>query len=298
MDIGAIWNATLVHPLELALIALGEWTGSGGWAIILFTIVVKLVLFPLTWKQIQGQKAMMVIQPLIREAQRRYGSDRVRLNEEMMRIYREHNVNPAAGCLPLLIQLPIWFALYQALRNLGADNPIFQQGFLWVERLDQPDHLMLPFFEGPVPNPILPLLTAITQWAIQRMMTAPTQDPQMQQMNRTMQFMPFIFLFMSLNFPAGLVLYWVTSNVVSMVQQYFLTGWGELFPGGRRPRTPLAGSWEPRPVRSAPPSAPASEPAGAPSEAAVDVAPSDGRLRNGGRAARRGGKEKRRGAKR
>lgn len=295
MDIGAIWYAALVHPLEVALIALGEWTGSGGWAIILLTIIVKCVLFPLTWKQVQSQKAMMVIQPLIREAQRRYGSDRVRLNEELMRIYREHNVNPASGCLPLLIQLPIWFALYQALQNLGAHHPIFQQGFLWIERLDQPDHLVLPLFDGPVPNPVLPLLTAITQWIIQRMMTAPTQDPQMQQMNRTMQFMPFIFLFMSLNFPAGLVLYWVTSNVVSMVQQYFLTGWGELFPGGWRPNTPFAGSWEPRPVRRAP--APASEPAdAAPSEPAAP--PADGRLRHGGRAARRGGKEKKRGAKR
>src|SRR5215213_9051544 len=179
---------------------MAEFTGSGGWAIILFTIAVKLVLFPLTWKQIQGQKSMMVIQPLIREVQKKHGKDRVKLNEETMRIYKENNVNPAAGCLPLVIQLPIWFALYQALSNLGGHNELFQQGFMWIERIDHPDTFRLPFMADALPNPLLPLVTAVTQWLLQRMMTSPNQDPQMAQMNKTMQFMPFIFLFMSLNF--------------------------------------------------------------------------------------------------
>ena len=91
----------------------------------------------------------------------------------------------------------------------------------------------------------LPVLTAVTQWGIQRMMAPPSVDPQQAQMNRAMQIMPLMFLFFSLQFPSGLVLYWVTSNLVSFVQQYFLTGWGGLFPGGYKPVTPFAGSWEP-----------------------------------------------------
>ena len=248
-SISQLWDSLLVNPLAVALSFFAEMTGSSGLAIILFTILVKLLLFPLTWQQIKSQKNMMVLQPKLRTAQKRYANDRQKLNEEMMRIYKENNVNPLAGCLPLFIQMPIWFALYQALINLGNRdhvmfNPAFEQGFLWISNLAQPDHFTLPFVEGSIPNPILPIVTAVTQLFIQRMMTPPSMDPQQAQMNRMMQFMPIMFLFFSLNFPAGLVLYWVTSNVVSMVQQYFLTGWGGLFPGGYKPNTPLAGSWE------------------------------------------------------
>jgi YidC/Oxa1 family membrane protein insertase len=239
--IGQFWNAALVNPLSEALIFFAAATGSAGWAIILFTIVVKIVLFPLTWQQIKSQRSMMVIQPQIKAAQKKHGKDRQKLSEETMRIYKEHNVNPASGCLPLLIQMPIWFALYQALMNLGNENPVFQEPFWWLPNLAQHD----PFY-------ILPVLTAVTQWGIQRMMTPPTVDAQQEQMNRMMQIMPIMFLFFSLQFPAGLVLYWVTSNVVSFVQQYFLTGWGGLFPNGYKPNTPLAGSWEsPDPARLA-----------------------------------------------
>ena len=132
--------------------------------------------------------------------------------------------------------------------------------------------------------------------------------PQMAQMNRTMQFMPLIFLFFSLNFPAGLVLYWVVSNVVSMVQQYFLTGWGGLFPGGYKPNTPFAGSWDPKGPQRADRSADAPSPDGSVAllngGAAADETtgsanrPANGRRNGGGRASPRGGKEKRRGAKR
>lgn len=295
MDIGHLWDSMLVQPLASALVYLATLTGSSGLAIILFTIIVKLLLFPLTWQQVKSQKAMATLQPLIREAQRRYGNDRQRLNEEMMRIYRENSVNPLAGCLPLLIQMPIWFALYQALVNLGNRDhymfhPAFEQGFLWIGSLAHPDHFTVPGTELVLPNPILPVLTALTQLAIQRMMTMPTADPQQQQMNRAMQIMPLMFLFFSLNFPAGLVLYWVTSNVVSMVQQYFLTGWGELFPGGYRPNTPLAGAWAPR----------SPEPASGPEAPVVPAAPGrpQANSRGNGRASQRARKEKRRGAKR
>ena len=315
MDIGYLWNELLVAPLAQALMFLALLTGSGGWAIILFTIGIKIVLLPLTWQQIRSQKAMAVLQPQLKAAQKKYGKDRQRLSEETMRIYRENNVNPAAGCLPLVIQMPIWFALYQALVTLGHPdqtlvaidpdlNP-FRTGFLWLENLGQPDYL--PFLIGghEVPNPILPLLTAITQFGIQRMMTPPTVDPQQQQMNRAMQLMPLMFFFFSLNFASGLVLYWVTSNVVSFVQQYFLTGWGGLFPGGYRPNTPFAGSWGPGDLPDPPSDGGGSGPAGG-DQSGASAGPSSRRREqkpraggpNDGRAPPRASKERRRSAKR
>jgi YidC/Oxa1 family membrane protein insertase len=288
LDIGHLWNTILVDPLSEALIFFAQVTGSSGWAIILFTIVVKVVLFPLTWQQIRSQRAMTVIQPKIKAAQKKFGKDRAKLSEETMRIYKENNVNPASGCLPLVIQMPIWFALYQALQNLGQHNPLFQESFMWLPNLAEHD----PFY-------VLPVLTAVTQWGIQRMMAPPSVDPQQAQMNRAMQIMPLMFLFFSLQFPSGLVLYWVTSNLVSFVQQYFLTGWGGLFPGGYKPNTPLAGSWEPGGSSAGPleldddtPDASDGKPGAGDGPAAAS--------KNGqrGRPAARSGKEKRRSAKR
>jgi len=288
LDIGHLWNTILVEPLSQALLFFAQVTGSSGWAIILFTVVVKVILFPLTWQQIKSQRAMAVIQPKIKAAQKKFGKDRAKVSEETMRIYKENNVNPASGCLPLVIQMPIWFALYQALQSLGQHNPLFQESFWWLPNLSQHD----PYY-------VLPVLTAVTQWGIQRMMAPPSVDPQQAQMNRAMQIMPLMFLFFSLQFPSGLVLYWVTSNLVSFVQQYFLTGWGGLFPGGYKPNTPLAGSWEPGGLSAHPleldddtPDASDGKPGASDGPAATS--------KNGqrGRPAARSGKEKRRSAKR
>jgi YidC/Oxa1 family membrane protein insertase len=302
LDIGQLWQTLLVDPLAQALLYLANFTGSSGLAIILFTIIVKVVLFPLTWQQIKSQRAMMQLQPQLKRAQKQYAKDRVKLQEETMRIYKEANVNPAAGCLPLVIQMPIWYALYQALQHLSANEPVFQQGFLWIGSLAHPDQLpwLMPGSQNPIPNPILPILTALTQLATQRMMTPPMMDPQQAQMNRAMQFMPIMFLFFSLNFPAGLVLYWVTSNLVTLVQQYFLTGWGGLFPGGYAPKTPFAGSWQPGGLPAFAPNNGAAladdEP---PAEQPGPRARATGRGPGGnGRASPRAGKEKRRSAKR
>ncbi|HLH25514.1 MAG TPA: YidC/Oxa1 family membrane protein insertase [Chloroflexota bacterium] len=303
MDIGQLWQAVLVQPLSQALLYLADFTGSAGLAIILFTIIVKIVLFPLTWQQIKSQRAMMVLQPRLKVIQKKYAKDRVKLQEETMRIYKEANVNPAAGCLPLFIQMPIWYALYQGLQHLAATEPVFQQGFLWISSLAHPDYLpfTLPNSTAPIPNPVLPVLTAVTQLVIQRMMTPPNPDPQQAQMNKAMQFMPLMFLFFSFNFPAGLVLYWVTSNLFSLVQQYFLTGWGGLFPGGYQPSTPFAGSWQPGGLPAVPPTNGAAlddeeePPAERPGPRARAGGPGPG---GNGRASPRPGKEKKRSAKR
>jgi hypothetical protein len=113
--------------------------------------------------------------------------------------------------------MPIWFALYSSLTNLAHNDPSFQAGFLWIPSLAGPD----PFY-------ILPVVTGATQWVVQRMSMMPTSDPQQQQMNRMMEFMPLMFFFFSLQVPAGLALYWVISNVYTFFQQYFTVGWGTL----------------------------------------------------------------------
>lgn len=228
MGIGEIWQTGVVDSLAQALLYLfhilsGLGLPSWGLTIILFTIAVRLVMLPLTIKQLQSSKAMQEIQPALRELQKKYGKDREKLMQEQMKLYKEYGFNPAMGCLPMLIQMPVWIGLYGALLTLA--NPasplhVTMGGFLWIPNLAMP--------EGP--PYILAVLTGASQWLVQRMMTPVNQDPQQAQMNRMMQFMPLMFIIFAFQVGAGLVLYWVTSNVISMVQQYFFTGWGSLAP--------------------------------------------------------------------
>lgn len=216
------WHTGVVGPLADALVVLTNFLGSYGLAIVVFTIAVKFILLPLTIQQIRSSKAMMEIQPKLKELQKKYGKDREKLMQEQMRLYKEHKVNPAAGCLPLLIQMPIWFGLYQALITLSGRPEFAQSGFLWIRSLAT--------VEGP--PYILAILTGVTQWVIQRMMAPRTDDPQQKMMNQMMQFMPLMFMIFAFQVPAGLVLYWVTSNLFTFAQQYFTTGWGSLVPEG------------------------------------------------------------------
>jgi YidC/Oxa1 family membrane protein insertase len=224
-----IWNAAIVGPLTAGLVALYGLFGSYGLAIIVLTLAIKLITFPLNLQQIRSSKAMRDIQPLIEEAKRRYGRDKERLTQETMRIYRENGVNPVSGCLPLLIQMPIWFGLYWALINLSQTAPEFNSGFLWLPSLAQPD----PFY-------ILVVLTVVTQYVVQKMMAVPSNDPQQQMMNRVMLFMPLTFGFVAMSVPSGLVLYWVTTNVFTFFQQLLTTGWGDLMPNRPQNQTAAA----------------------------------------------------------
>lgn len=225
-----IWNLFLVWPIEGALLSLTALTSSAGIAIIIFTIAVRTLMLPLALQQIKSQRAMLRLQPHLAELQRRHTGDRQRLGQETMKLYKEHGVNPVAGCLPLVLQMPIWFALYSALINLSSverDVEAFRASFLWIRNLAEPSMI---HFEDPATWPlvILPLLTAVTQWVVQRMSTMPTSDPQQQQMSRMMEIMPIMFLVFSFQVASGLVLYWVVSNLYSIIQQRFTTGWGTL----------------------------------------------------------------------
>ncbi len=179
--------------------------GSYGLAIILLTIIIKIALYPLTAKQLKSMKAMQKIQPELKRLQEKFKDKPQILQQKMMELYQKEGVNPLAGCLPLLIQMPILMAMYYALYNFdyGAVAP----SFLWIPSLSEPD-----------PIYALPIISAATTFLQQKIsMTESTQ-----QMKIMMVMMPLFIGWISLNFPAGLVLYWSTMNVVQIIQQIWV----------------------------------------------------------------------------
>jgi YidC/Oxa1 family membrane protein insertase len=236
--IGGLYNSVyqglgeIMKPLLLELHTLLGMAGIANWGltIIVFTLLVKLIFWPLTVQQIRASRAMQDLQPKLNDLKKMYGKDREKLMQEQMRLYKENSVNPTAGCLPLLIQFPIWIGLYGALNLLKTDG-LLAGGFLWIPSLAQPE---------PFPH-ALAILTAASQWVVQRMMATQTSDPQQKQMQQMMQFMPLMYLFFSFNVSAGLVLYWVVSNAFTMIQQSFYTGWDSIFFWRTAPAAATAG---------------------------------------------------------
>lgn len=200
----------------LASLGLGpEWTW--GLAIIGLTIIVRLVLFPLTWKQFSSAQAMQAIQPKIKELQKKYKNDRGKLQQETMKLYQEHRVNPFASCLPLLLQLPIFISLYAAIKGLGPlSAPEYQAS---VAALNRAAFLWIPHLGLPDPTYILLVLYVVTQLiSTELMLTAQTDKSQ----KMIMRAMPIMFVFFLFRFPAGLFVYWVTTNLWTIGQQLII----------------------------------------------------------------------------
>lgn len=234
-------SVPVLGPIVDVLLSVLIWmTGvlhSYGFAVIIFTICVRGLLSPLNLRQLRSARKMASLGPKIKQLQQKYKGDRQGMSQAQMALYKEEGVNPAAGCLPLLLQMPILYSMFFVFRELannvvkdGHVYPhIYHQAFLWFT-LDKPDGLFGPFFLGH--NAFwgpLPILAAATQWIQQRMMLQPTSDPQQRSTQMILQFMPLLILFFAVNYPAGLALYWVTSTIFSIVMQYFITGWGQLF---------------------------------------------------------------------
>jgi YidC/Oxa1 family membrane protein insertase len=219
--------------------------GNFGIAIILFTVFMRLITWPVQASQFKSMRAMQEVSPRIQELQKKY-KDPQRRSEETMKLYREAGVNPLGCIWPMLIQFPIWIALYQAIRITLGSTPesLFtltsdrlysfdvlrnavplDPHFLWMN-LGQPDTTF-----------VMAILTGLTTYVQQKMTTPQTanMDPQQQQMNQTMTIMmPLIFAYMTLQFPSGLALYWVATNVIGIALQYFYMGrrlnWRQLIP--------------------------------------------------------------------
>ena len=208
---------------------------SFGLSILVFTIAVRLAMFPLTVRQSRQLKAMSQIQPKVKEIQERYAKDRQRITQETMRIYKENGVNPI-GCLgPLVIQFPIWIGLYQAiLQTLPAapDRLIGLSGHLysWLPQVHEviPLNSTFLWWDLALPDrtPVLPVLVGASMYLVQKMTSIPSADPRQASTNRMMLWMmPLMFGFFTMQFPSGLAIYWVVSNAVGVVIQGFVTGW-------------------------------------------------------------------------
>ncbi len=197
--------AVLARPLLWILNFFEGFVGNYGVAILLLTLLVRVAFYPLASKQFRSMKEMQRLQPLIAELKEKHGNDRERFNQEMMQLYRTHKVNPLGGCLPILVQIPVFIALYQALLNsIELRQAPF---FAWIQDLSAPDHTY-----------ITPILMTASMFAQQKM-SPPMADPAQQ---KVMMLMPLIFGFMFLNFPSGLVLYWLVNNILSIAQQYWI----------------------------------------------------------------------------
>lgn len=175
---------------------------SYGLAIIIMTIIVKLLLYPLTKKQIQSTKAMMAIQPKMKAIQERYKDDKQKLNMELANLYKSEGVNPLAGCLPLVVQMPIMIGIFYGIRDFQYAGP---SSFLWMESISVPD-----------PIYVLPVLSALTTFISSKQTLPDTGGGQGKMM---LYFMPLFIGYISLEFPAGLVLYWVVMNFMQIGQQ-------------------------------------------------------------------------------
>jgi YidC/Oxa1 family membrane protein insertase len=191
-----------------------------GVAIIILTIITRLAFWPLAAKSYKSMNEMRKLQPLMMEIREKYKNDKNRMNQEIMGLYRTYKVNPVGGCLPTLIQLPVFFALYQMLyKSIELRHAPFMG---WINDLSAPDRLFdfgvsIPLMEAPYGIPVLTLIMGASMF-IQQKMSPPPGDPTQAKM---MMFLPVVFTFIFINFPSGLVLYWLVSNMVSIAQQYY-----------------------------------------------------------------------------
>jgi YidC/Oxa1 family membrane protein insertase len=210
LDFGYFWFAAV--PLLHALRFLNRVFGNYGVAIILLTTGVKILTIPLTQTSFRNMRAMQKLQPEMTKLREKFKDDPTALQKEMMELYRRHRVNPLSGCVPMILQIPIFIGLYNSLS--GAIELRHAPFALWIRDLSSPDRLMV----AGVGIPVLTLLMGATM-LVQQWLTPQQGDPTQQ---RVMMFMPLIFTFMFINLPSGLVLYWLVNNVLTITQQYWM----------------------------------------------------------------------------
>jgi YidC/Oxa1 family membrane protein insertase len=219
IDWGWFWFIAI--PFHSILLWLFSHVGNFGLAIICLTLIVRTFMFPVAQKQFASMASMRAVQPKMQKIQERYKDDKQKMQQEIMKLYQEEKVNPLAGCLPILLQIPIFFALYKIL--MLSVEMRHQPFALWIKDLSAPD----PFFFGLFPDlalpsflaiGILPILLGVTMWLMQRLNPAPMDEVQKQ----VFAIMPWFLMFVMAPFAAGLQLYWVISNIISIAQQKWL----------------------------------------------------------------------------
>ena len=243
-------NVVFTQPTFNALMLLYHLFQDFGLSIIVLTIFLRLILFPLTLQQLKSTKATQQLQPRMAELKKKYANDQQAQAQAMQALYKEYGINPLAGCLPLLVQMPILYGLFYALEAVLHDanqhnNLTALNGFIYsfLPHLSHFPNINLDWFTFinhswyfslgvPDPTHVLPILAGIATFIQMRMSLARSagkaSDAMSQQMKMMQYLMPAITIFFGWSFPAGLALYWTTSSIFSMVQQYFVTGWGAL----------------------------------------------------------------------
>ena len=200
------WFTFISKPLFKALEWFHSLVGNWGWAIVLVTLLIKLILFPLSYKGMMSMQKLKDLAPKMKEIKEKYGKDPQKMNAQMMELYKKHGANPMGGCLPMILQIPIFFAIYRVLLNA-----VELQGapwILWITDLSQKD----PFF-------VLPILMGASMWYQQRITPNTMTDPMQQ---KIFQWLPVVMTGFFLTFPAGLVLYWLVNNLFSIAQQFVI----------------------------------------------------------------------------
>ncbi|MFT5416764.1 MAG: YidC/Oxa1 family membrane protein insertase, partial [Gammaproteobacteria bacterium] len=204
VDFGVLWF--IAKPLFVTLQFIKDLTGNWGWAIILLTMLLKLGFYPLSAAGYRSMANMRKVQPKMLAIKERHGGDRTRMNQAMMELYKEEKINPLGGCLPIIVQIPVFISLYWVLLE---SVELRQAPFaLWLQDLSSKD-----------PMYVLPLIMGVSMWFQQKLNPAP-MDPIQQ---KVMQILPFAFTIFFMFFPSGLVLYWVVNNVLSIAQQWSIT---------------------------------------------------------------------------
>jgi YidC/Oxa1 family membrane protein insertase len=199
------WFGPIAKPLIYSIKYFYKYTGNYGLAIIIITCILKLVFFPLTHKSYKSMKDMQKLQPKMTELKEKFKNDRDAMNKAVMELYKTHKVNPLGGCLPMIVQIPVFFGLYRALMySIELRHAPF---YFWITDLSAKD----PYY-------VTPIIMGATMF-IQQKMTPTNMDPIQAKM---MLALPIVFTFMFLNFPAGLVIYWLINNVLTIAQQMYI----------------------------------------------------------------------------
>lgn len=205
---GGFWQSNVVYYFTWALDTFATWfNGEYGLSVLVMVLIVRTLILPLTLKQVRSSKAMQAIQPEIQKIREKYKDQPEKVQMETMKLFQENKVNPMAGCLPLIVQMPIFIALYH---SIYYNNLLRDHEFLWLQ-LGQPDKLF-----------ILPVLAAATTYFQTKMMMKMNPSPQMGMMQFMLFVYPILIFVMSFQFPSALPLYWFYSNLYTIVQNYFL----------------------------------------------------------------------------
>lgn len=226
----------IAEPLGMLLRLIFDFVKDYGYSIIIFTILTKVLLLPINIKQVESTKRMNEMNPLMKEIQEKYKNDKEKMNQKLLELYKEHKYNPASGCLPALIQMPILFALFYVIQDpikyVFKDPNVYaaiNKSFWWLTDLSKPEMQATLLTIGKFGIPVLAILSAATTYYQMKMISpkkAKTEKGKADSAQQTQQMMtnimPIMFGWITLSVPAGLALYWVVGNLFTIVQQYFM----------------------------------------------------------------------------